>query len=271
LITVAEALALARAMGIDRLDAQRLVARRLGTERAGLLAHPEVRLDDTQEAACRSDFDRRADGVPLAYITGEREFHGLRLSVTPDVLDPRPDTETLVDGALECLDDAACDVADLGTGSGAIALAIKRARPRATVHATDRSAPALAIARANAGRLGLDIHWSEGDWWQALSAGPLDLAVSNPPFVAAADPHLAALRHEPTEALTPGPRGLEAIERIVSGAPSHLRAGAWLLLEHGFDQGAAVRGTLERQGFTDVATRCDLAGHGRCSGGRWPD
>jgi release factor glutamine methyltransferase len=267
-MTVADAIALGRGMGVDRLDAQLLVARRLGADRAWLLAHPEVPLDAPQEAGCRADLTRRADGVPLAYITGEREFHGLLLSVTPDVLDPRPDTETLVDWALECLADAPCAVADLGTGSGAVALAIKKARPRATVHATDCSAHALAVARANANRLALDIEWSEGNWWQALPVTLLDLAVSNPPYVAAADPHLQALRHEPAEALTPGPRGLEAIEQIIAGAPSHLRMGAWLLLEHGFDQAAAVRDRMADAGFVDVTTRTDLSGATRCTGGR---
>jgi release factor glutamine methyltransferase len=268
MITVAQVIGLARAMGIDRLDAQLLVARRLGVDRPWLLAHPDAGLDDAHEAGCRADFARRADGVPLAYITGEREFHGLRLEVTADVLDPRPDTETLVDWALECLGDATCDVADLGTGSGAIALAIKNARPHATVRATDRSAPALALARENARRLGLDIEWSEGDWWQALPGACFDLVVSNPPYVAADDPHMQALRHEPSQALSPGPRGLEAIERIISGSRPHLRHGAWLLLEHGFDQAAEVRRCLSREGFVGVTTRSDLSGTPRCTGGR---
>ena len=266
--TVAQALALAASMGVARLDAQLLVARRLGVERPWLIAHPEAELDDRHTAACRADFERRADGVPLSYLTGEREFHSLRLVVTADVLDPRPDTETLVDWALEHVGDTTCDVADLGTGSGAIALAIKQARPHARVRATDRSPQALALARQNARHLGLDIEWSEGDWWQALPGMRFDLVVSNPPYVAADDPHLLALRHEPMHALTPGPRGLEAIERIVAGAGPHLRCGAWLLLEHGYDQAPAVRSCLLRHGFADVTTRSDLSGAVRCTGGR---
>jgi release factor glutamine methyltransferase len=266
--TVAQAIDAGRALGVDRLDAQLIVARHAGVTRPWLMAHPDSALDDAQWSACRDDFIRRADGVPLAYLAGEREFHGLRLKVTSDVLDPRPDTETLVDWALELLDDGPRAVVDLGTGSGAIALAVRHARPHAEVVATDASGAALRIAHENSRRLGLDIRLSQGDWWAAVGHRRFHLALSNPPYIAAADPHLARLEHEPMQALTPGPSGLEAIERIVSGAPAHLLPGGWLLLEHGHDQAEAVRAELSRHGFCDVRSRDDLAGIRRCSGGR---
>jgi release factor glutamine methyltransferase len=273
--TVREALARARSQGLDRLDAQLLLAHHLQRPRSWLLAHDDAALTPAQWDSLAADVARRADGVPMAYLLGQREFHGLLLQVTPAVLDPRPDTETLVDWALELLAGElaalpAPQVLDLGTGSGAIALAVKHGAPRARMRALDASAAALAVAQGNAQRLGLEVAFSLSDWWSALAPPRLHLALSNPPYIASDDPHLAQLRHEPLQALTPGLDGMEAVERIVGGAPAHLESGAWLLLEHGFDQGAAVRGTLERQGFTDVATRCDLAGHGRCSGGRWP-
>jgi len=273
--SVDAAIAGARAAGVDRLDAQLLLARRLGRPRAWLLAHGEAPLPPDAAAAFAADIARRADGVPLAHITGQREFHGLTLTVTPDVLDPRPDTETLVDWALQLLagplaDEPAPRVIDLGTGSGAIALAVKHACPRARVLATDASAPALAVAVGNAQRLGLDIEHIAADWWTGLVPSAAHLVLSNPPYIAADDPHLAALHHEPLAALTPGGDGLGALRRIVDGAPAHLHPGAWLLLEHGHDQTAPVQQMLRQRGFDAVTGRADLAGHGRCSGGRWP-
>lgn len=266
--TVAQAIDLARAAGVDRLDAQLLIAHRLGVDRPWLLAHGDVPLTDAQSAACRIALERRADGVPLSYIVGRREFHGLSLMVTPAVLDPRPDTETLVDWAIELIGAAPRRVVDLGTGSGAIALAVKQACPRAVVHATDSSAEALRVAHGNAQRLGLAVTFAQGDWWESVAGLRFDIAVSNPPYIAGHDPHLAALQHEPQHALTPGPRGLEAIEHIVAMAGDHLPAGAWLLLEHGFDQATAVRECLAGHGFTDLSMRHDLAGVPRCTGGR---
>lgn len=273
--TVGALLARARELGVERLDAQLLVAHHLGRPRAWVLAHGDDAVDAPRAAAIEADLHRRADAVPLAYLTGTREFHGLVLHVTPDVLDPRPDTEVLVDWALELLAGELAprpgpEVVDLGTGGGAIALAIAHRCRRARVRAVERSAQALAVARANGERLGLAVQWLAGDWWQGLPPPPVDLALSNPPYVAADDPHLVALRHEPLAALTPGGDGLGAIDALIAGAGVHLSPGGWLLLEHGFDQGDAVRRRLAAAGFEAIATRRDLAGCERCSGGRWP-
>ena len=270
-MNAAAALALARALGLDRLDAQLLLARTLQRDRAWLLAHDDAPLSATQQQAYATDCRRRAAGEPLAYVLGQREFHGLRLEVGPAVLVPRADTETLVDWALErlaALPHAAPTVVDLGSGSGAIALAVKHARPAASVCAVELSPAALAIARRNADRLGLSVQWLQGDWCQPLHGRRFDLVLSNPPYIAAGDPHLSALRHEPLLALSPGGDGLCALQHIVHTASAHLAEGGWLLLEHGHDQAEAVRGMLMHAGFADVATRNDLAGHARCSGGR---
>ncbi len=270
--TVADALSQARVQGIERLDAQLLIAHVLGRNRVWVIAHGDAVLDGERMLRLGALFERRAAGEPLAYLLGEREFHGLRLRVTPDVLVPRPDTETLVDWALELLSDRpAPRVIDLGTGSGAIALAIKQACPRADVHASDLDEAALAVARANGRALQLAVAWHAGSWWQAAPAGRFDLALSNPPYVTANDPHLAALRHEPANALTPvGDRGdgLADIERIVCGAPARLFPHAWLLVEHGTEQGVAVCSRFVQAGFSDVQTRPDLAGRPRVTGGR---
>jgi release factor glutamine methyltransferase len=203
----------------------------------------------------------------VAYLTWHKEFFGLGLHVDARVLVPRPDTETLVEWALEVLQDKPTPrVIDLGTGSGAIALAIQQARPTAQVEAVDRSADALEVARANAGRLGLPVVFRQASWLQG--AGRYDLVVSNPPYVAAGDPHLPALRHEPLEALVAGADGLDDLRAITAAAFAHLRPGGWLLLEHGFDQAAAVRDLLVAAGLAEVASRNDLAGIPRCSGGR---
>lgn len=281
LANIAQALAHARALGVARLDAQLLLAYRLGRARTWLLAHDDEPLATPDAHALTALFARRADGVPLAYLVGEREFHGLTLRVTPDVLVPRPETETLVDWALELLAGPLSDVAeplvvDLGTGSGAIALAIKQACLRAHVQATDASAEALAVTRGNAERLGLSIDCHQGDWWRALppATPPLHLVLANPPYIVPGDPHLAALRHEPASALVAqGDRGdgLADIERILAGAAKYLRTQAWLLLEHGFDQAAAVRERLWQAGFVNVTTRPDLAARPRISGGQWRD
>lgn len=270
-IRVAEALAAARRRGVDRLDAQLLLARVLQRPREWLMAHDDAPLSADEQQRYAEQCRRRADGEPLAYLLGEREFHGLMLQVGPDVLVPRPDTETLVDWALEMLAGAAGAapaLADLGSGSGAIALALKHAHPAARVCAVELSAPALAVAQANAQRLRLDVAWQPGSWWQPLQGRHFDLAVSNPPYIAAADPHLPALRYEPLQALSPGGDGLLALQRIVQGAPAHLVPGGWLLLEHGHDQADAVRDMLRHSNFDEVATRADLAGRPRCSGGR---
>jgi release factor glutamine methyltransferase len=269
---VAAALLQARECGVERLDAQLLVAHVLGQTRSWVIAHDDQALAD-KALALSALLRRRADGEPLAYLLGEREFHGLTLRITPDVLVPRADTETLVDWALELLTGQPTPrVIDLGTGSGAIALAVKQACPHAQVHASDVSEAALAVARANGRALCLDVQWHHGAWWHAAPAGRFDLALSNPPYVAPGDPHLAALRHEPAMALTPaGDRGdgLADIERIVSGAAARLFPGAWLLVEHGAEQGNASRALFQRAGFSAVQTRPDLTGRPRATAGRW--
>ena len=270
-MTVSQALAAALAQGLDRLDAQLLLLHALGRsahERAWLLAHDSDTVPDALPPRFAQLVERRARGEPLAYLTGSREFFGLALRVDERVLDPRPDTETLVDWALEVLP-AGAAVIDLGTGSGAIALALQHTRPDARVSAVDASADALAVARANASRLALPVTFIEGSWLDNVS-GRYHAIVSNPPYVAEADPHLAALRHEPRQALASGPDGLADIRRIVAQAPAHLHPGGWLLLEHGHDQAAAVRALLSQAGFGEVQSRRDLAGIERCSGGQAP-
>lgn len=270
--TVAALLKAARTAGVDRLDAQLLLAHVLQRSRAWLIAHEDAELDTQQLAQVQAALARRAAGEPIAYLLGEKEFHGLLLGVTPDVLVPRPDTEVLVEWALELLsaNPTGVDVADLGTGSGAIALALKQACPPASVCAVDTSDAALAVARGNGQQLGLAVEWLRSHWWSSLASQQFDLVVSNPPYIAEDDAHLDALQHEPQLALTSGADGLDAIREIVAEAPAHLRPGAWLLLEHGHDQAPAVASLLQARGFQAVSTRLDLAGLPRCTGGRWP-
>jgi release factor glutamine methyltransferase len=268
-VTLAGALSAAAARGIERLDAQLLLLhalRRPLSDRAWLLAHDTEALPDAAEADYRQLCERRASAEPLAYIVGRKEFFGLDLLVDRRVLVPRPETETLVEWALEVWDDRP-SVIDLGTGSGAIALAIKHARPRAVVDAVDSSPGALEVARANAHRLSLDVNLSEGSWLGGNDRR-YDLIVANPPYVAQADPHLRDLGHEPIGALAAGPDGLRDIRIIIGQAPAHLQRGGWLMLEHGWDQAEAVRGLLRDSGLQGVATRRDLAGIERCSGGQ---
>ena len=258
-------------MGIDRLDAQLLLAHLLGQPRSWLLAHDDAVLDASQTGSLHELLLRRAAGEPLAYLVGEKEFHGLPLRVDSNVLVPRPDTEVLADWAIELLaGKSAPSVVDLGTGSGAIALAVKRACPRASVLATDLSPEALQIARSNAEGLGLAVEFRQGDWWQATGPARFDLVLSNPPYIAAGDPHLHALRHEPMQALSPGGNGLVALREIAASVVSHLLPGGWLLLEHGYDQADAVQALLIDQGLVRVETRRDLGGQPRCTGGRLP-
>jgi release factor glutamine methyltransferase len=270
--TVAQALAASIALGVDRLDAQLLLLHALGRaphDRAWLLAHDTDAMPDAAWSALAAQLLRRRAGEPVAYLLGEKEFHGLSLQVDARVLVPRPDTETLVEWALQCLEGrAAPRVLDLGTGSGAIALALQHARPDAQVDAVDASADALAVAQANAARLGLPVRFAQADWLDGAGTGYTVIA-SNPPYIAAGDPHLPALRHEPSSALVSGADGLDDIRRIVQDAPAHLAEGGWLLLEHGHDQAAAVRELLASRGFAEVQSRDDLAGIQRCSGGIW--
>ena len=271
-MTLAQALAAASALGLSRLDSQLLMLHaleRTDTDRAWLLAHDADALAPGREDIFMQLCRRRAAGEPLAYIVGHKEFFGLDLAVDPRVLVPRPDTETLVEWSLGVLAaQAAPRVVDLGTGSGAIALAIKKHRPAAHVEAVEASAGALDVARRNAQALGLDIQLRQGSWLDGTLAR-YDLIVSNPPYVAEGDPHLAALGHEPADALAAGADGLRDIRAIVGQAPSRLAPGGWLLLEHGWDQAGAVRGLLAAAGFGSVGSRMDLAGLERCSGGQW--
>ena len=259
---------------IDAVDAQWLLAHALDRPIAWLYAHADEPVDDATAARFEVLVERRVAGEPVAYLTGRRGFWTFELQVTPDTLIPRPETELLVELALARLpSDRALQVADLGTGSGAIALALARERQRAQVLATDASHAALDVARANARALGLaNIAFARGHWCTALDRRQFDLIASNPPYIAAGDPHLALgdLRREPAAALASGVDGLDAIRAIVADAPSHLVGGGWLLLEHGLDQGDAVRALLRAARFADVATDRDLEGRDRVSSGRWP-
>jgi release factor glutamine methyltransferase len=268
--TVAQALGEARAAGVERLDAQRLLMQVLAQPRSWLIAHDDAVLNAAQAVSFNAGLARLSGGEPLAYVLGEHEFHGLLLHVDSQVLVPRADTEVLVDWALEILrpGPSSAEVLDLGTGSGAIALALAHAVPAARVCAVDASPAALEVARANGNRLGLPVEWLLSDWWAALAARRFDLIVSNPPYIAGDDAHLAALRHEPRMALTPGGDGLDALRHIAAGATAHLQPGGWLLLEHGYDQAEAVSALLRSHGLHDVQTRHDLAGQPRCTGAR---
>ena len=275
------ATALLRASPLDALDARVLLTHALGWRRTDLITRGDQPLSDEQVAGYRSLERRRIAGEPIAQITGTREFFGLDFEITPDVLIPRPDTELLVETALLALEGLRAPlVADLGTGSGAIAIAIAAHRPDARIVATDRSAAALAVAKRNADRLidparhGGPVTCLEGSWFEALlSIEPrprFDLIVSNPPYIRAGDPHLSEgdLRFEPINALTDHSDGLTAVRAIVEGACDWLAPGAPLWLEHGYDQAAAVRAILSENGFSEVGSRRDLAGIERISGGR---
>jgi release factor glutamine methyltransferase len=271
--TIAQALQTATHQGLERLDAQGLLLHTLGRsphDRAWLLGHDTDPLEANALARFQQLCARRLDNAPMGYLTGWQEFFGLPLQVDKRVLVPRPDTETLVEWALQAIVGLqAPQILDLGTGSGAIALALAHARPDAAVHAVDASTDALAVARGNAQRLGLPVVFSQGSWLTGHS-GRYALIASNPPYIPQHDPHLTALVHEPLQALAAGADGLDDIRAIVSQAPAHLAPGGWLLLEHGYDQAAAVRALLQAQGFTAVQSRRDMAGIERCSGGQWP-
>jgi release factor glutamine methyltransferase len=236
----------------------------LGRDRAWLAAHPEDTLTREHADAYFALARRRREGEPVAYLTGVREFWGLPLRVSPAVLIPRPETETLVEAALVRLSrDRDLQLLDLGTGSGAIALALAHERPRARVLAVDLSLQALAVAQANAQQLGIaNCAFERSDWYAAVPDRRYDLIAANPPYIGGADPHLAEgdLRHEPVAALTPGDDGLAALRTIIAGAPARLAAGGHLVVEHGYDQAAAVRGLFEAAGFASVRSYRDLAG-----------
>lgn len=272
-LTVAQAASWAQTLGLPRLDAQVLLLHALGRaphDRAWLLAHGDDALDAAAQTTFADATQRRLNTEPVSYITGQKEFFGLTLQVDKRVLDPRADTETLVEWALSCMADTLTpEVVDLGTGSGAIALALKHSRPDAAVRAVDASADALVVASANAKRLGLAVTFHHGSWLAPLNGHTFDAIVSNPPYVASDDAHLAELKHEPLTALASGADGLDDIRVIVREAVRHLKPNGWLLLEHGFDQAQAVQTLLGNQGFVNVQSRPDLAGILRCTGGQW--
>ncbi len=269
---IGEALAVA---GLDRRELRLMLAEASGLSEAQLLAYPERELAAGAAVKFGLWVARREAGEPLAYLIGWREFFSLKLAVSPAVLIPRPETELLVELALGRLPAAeGASVLDLGTGSGAIALAIKANRPHARVLAVDASGAALQIAQSNAKRLRIAVDFREGSWFAPLPGERFHLVVSNPPYVAEGDPHLGLgdLPNEPQLALIAGVDGLQALREIVEGAPYHLRDGGWLLLEHGYDQAEQVRAMLDRSFFEEISTWPDPAGIARVTGGRYnPD
>jgi len=279
--TVRQALAAARehlaglADADPDLDARVLLCHVLGKPPTWLYAWPDAELDPDQQAAFDDLLARRAAGAPVAHLTGQREFWGLAFKVSPATLTPRPDTELLVETTLALGGDRpALRLLDLGTGSGAIALAIAHERPGWRITASDASAAALALAADNAAALGLWIRLLPGHWFDALPAGErFDLIVSNPPYVCDADPHLSLgdVAHEPLSALTAGTDGLDDLRHIVAQAPAWLTAGGWLAVEHGRDQGEAVRRLFSAAGFSRVATRQDLGNRDRVTLGQYSD
>jgi release factor glutamine methyltransferase len=281
-VTVQEAQIEAAAHQIARLDASLMLAaitrQPQGTDaRSWAITHGTQRLTPAERHHWATWLKRRASGEPLAYLLGSKEFFGLDLTVNPAVLVPRPDTEILIEWALELIPLTAeltqprsSKVMDLGTGSGAIALALKHQRREAEIHASDKSAAALAVAQSNGQRLGLSVHWHHGCWWDGISDREFDLVLSNPPYIAQGDPHLRALHHEPADALTAGPSGLDDLQAIISTTRNRLRPGGWLLLEHGYDQAASVSALIREAGFLKVQTRCDLSTTPRCTGGQNP-
>jgi release factor glutamine methyltransferase len=259
-LTVQEALA---ASGIDAREARLLLAVAAGFSESSVVAFPEREISGDVESAYRQFVQRRISGEPVAYILGRKEFYGLELAVNPAVLIPRPETELVVEIALQ---KKPATVLDLGTGSGAIALALKRHLPASRVTAVEASAASLAVAQRNAVKHNLEVEYFHGQWFGPVAGRRFDLVVSNPPYVAEGDPHLEALRFEPRSALVSGAEGLDAIREITRQAPAHLAAGGWLLLEHGLGQDGAVRALLA--GWNDVQTWPDLAGIPRVTGGR---
>ena len=271
---------LIRDSGLPRAEARRLLASLTGQPLTWFMAHGDDPADPNTATRFQTLAERRRAGEPLAYLLGQQEFYGRPFAVSPAVLIPRADTETLVETALEqllLLRQQRCAVPlsllELGTGSGIIAITLALEAPDTEVHAVERSSEALAVAQQNAKALGASrIHWHAGSWWQALaSPRRFDLIVSNPPYIAANDHHLQQgdLRFEPPQALAAGLDGLDDLRILIGGAPAHLTPGGWLLLEHGYDQEAPVQALLRDAGFADVFTRRDLAGQPRVSGGRW--
>jgi release factor glutamine methyltransferase len=262
------------ARDIERRDAEILLAAAWRLSRGELMARAGEPVPEDVAARFMALGARRAGGEPVAYLLGRREFWSLEFDVTPAVLVPRPETELLVERVLDRVTATDAGIVDLGTGSGAIAIALAHERPRWQVVGSDLSEDALSVARRNGERLVAGrVEWRSGDWYQALGTARFDALVSNPPYIAAADPVLAGdgLRHEPRTALTPGGDGFAALLTLINGAPAHLRPGGWLFLEHGATQAQALRAALVARGFTHVTSHRDLAGHERVSEGKWPE
>jgi release factor glutamine methyltransferase len=255
-----------------QLDAEVLLAACLGKPRSHLHAWPERSVTSEQQAQFLAWLQRRAAGEPVAHLTGRREFWSLELSVTANTLIPRPETEILVELALGKIPhDTTVHIADLGTGSGAIALAIASERPHAEIIATDISPRALDVAAQNAQRLDIrNVCFIEGSWCTPLPARPFDFILSNPPYIAESDPHLQAgdVRHEPRSALAAGPQGLDDLQRLVRCAAGRLAGNGWLLVEHGYDQGDQVRQLFSESGYRDISDHADAAGISRVTMGR---
>lgn len=257
--------------GLEPREARLLLSEATGYSQASVLAHAERDVPAEAQAMFADWTSRRRAGEPVAYLLGRREFYGLPLAVSPEVLIPRPETELLVELALASLSEhGPASALDLGTGSGAVALAIKKHRPQARLVASDISAPALEVARRNAMRLALALELRQGSWFEPLAGERFDLIVSNPPYVAENDVHLAQgdLRFEPRQALAAGPDGLAALREIAANAPAYMQPAGWLLLEHGQGQDAAVRELLARAGFEGAVSWSDLAGIARVSGAK---
>ena len=269
--TVGELLARGASRLSSQLDAELLLAHALGLSRVQLKTYPERRVDPQAAALFQTLLERRSEGEPVAYIVGYRDFWTLRLMVDARVLIPRPETELIVERALALVLDPAASVADLGTGSGAIPLALASERQGWAITATDVSAAALEVARTNAQALGARIEFVQGSWFEPLQSRRFNLVTSNPPYIAAGDPALAEanVRYEPSLALTAGPDGLVALRSIIDLAPRHLERHGWLVLEHGMDQAGAVADTLVGRGFAHVRSHPDLAGHERVTEGQW--
>lgn len=277
-VSVGQALGRAVASGVTRIEAQLLMLHTLKrplNDRAWLYLHESDPLENLTHEKFKSVVNRRLGHEPTAYITGEKEFFGLTLSVDKRVLDPRADTETLVEWALEILNltqtitqNTSASVLDLGCGSGAIALAIKANAKKASVTAIDQSLDALEVAQKNANALGLDITFKQSSWFEDLVDERFDIVVSNPPYIDSKDPHLALLQHEPQNALVSADQGLADIQEIARTSPQHLKPKGWLLIEHGFEQAPNVSKILQSAGFENIQTRFDLAGMPRCTGGQ---
>jgi release factor glutamine methyltransferase len=270
-LTLGEALAAAQAR-VDPVDARVLLCYAVGRDSSYVIAHPEVPLRPQEQQNFLGLVDRRSKGEPVAYLTGEREFYGRLFRITPAVLIPRPETELLVDFALERVpQEGLFRVLELGTGSGCVAISIASERPNAKVLALDRSLDALALARKNAVQTNVgNVAFLRSDWFSALRSEHFDMIVANPPYVASTDPHLSQgdLRYEPRAALDGGPDGLEAVRQIVAGGKTHLTPGGGLLFEHGHDQGERARLLLHAAGFVEIFTAHDTAGIERVTAGK---